>query len=205
MKTIESNKAKYSPGIWIKYFSLFLLLFIAPLGLIAQIPDKSNKRYWIDLGVGGYVSNESTEGFSLNMGCSFYHDSSLYKIRVLLSEEFKLFGPHPNESSYELGLMKSITFGNKYLQVVFSGGLGLFGGVKRGDLLYTEPSQGWFTIGDRRHFEADNFIVPSIPIEADFTLKASNNIGVGLTLFGDINYKRPQIGGSVKFSFGRFR
>jgi hypothetical protein len=88
---------------------------------------------------------------------------------------------------------------------MFSGGLGITGGIKRGDLLYTEPSTGWFNIADGRRFEKDQFISPSIPLEIDLLFKPIKFLGVGFSLFGDLNFNRPMYGVALKLGIGQLR
>jgi len=171
----------------------------------SQIVDFKKDQYWIDAGFGSYYSTDQTDGFTWNLGVNLISDNTLYKLRFLNQQEFKIFGPGPLEESYSVGMMIGKGFKGKYIQILFSGGLGITGGIKRGKLLYTEPSSGWFDIGDPRHFEKERFISPSIPLEIDLLIKPIKYLGAGVTLFGDLNLKRPMYGFVLKFGLGKMR
>jgi len=170
-----------------------------------QVIDLEKDKYWIDAGFGSYYSTEHTDGFTWNFGVNLIFDSTLYKLRFLNQQEFDLFGPDPLEEFYSVGMMIGKGFAGKFVQIQFSGGLGITGGIKRGELLYTEPSSGWFDIGDPRHFERDRFISPSIPLEIDILIMPIKYLGVGVSLFGDLNLKRPMYGFVFKFGLGKLR
>ena len=161
-------------------------------------------RYWVDAGVGFYQSPNHNSGFAINLGVNLISDSTLYKFRAITCEEFELFGPTPTERYLSMGLMLGKGFSTKFLQIYFSAGLGITGGIIRGDYLYSEPSEGFFDLGGR-HYEKNNFVSPSLPLEVDIMLKPINTMGIGLSAFGDLNLKRPMYGFVAKFNFGKLR
>jgi hypothetical protein len=171
----------------------------------SQIIDFKNDKYWIDAGVGGYYSTDLTDGLAWNLSVNMINDSTLYKVRFLNLQEFQLFGPDPLEEFYSVGMMVGKGFSGKYIQVFFSGGLGVTGGIKRGKLIYTEPGQGWFDLSGPGHYEKERFILPSIPLEIDMLIKPIKNLGAGITLFGDLNWARPMYGFIFKFAIGKLR
>jgi hypothetical protein len=80
-------------------------------------------------------------------------------------------------------------FTNQYVQIYFSGGLGI--------------TQGNNRFPDR--YDKDFFIAASIPLEIDLMVIPINNLGAGVTLWGDLNVKRPMTGFIVKIGIGKFR
>jgi len=187
-----------------KKICIVIGLAICSLNCFSQIIDLKNDKLWIDLGIGSYYAFEESDGFSDYISVNLYKDSVLYKIRFLNYDEFNLFGPSPSEEFYDIGMMIGKGFSGKYAQILFSGGLGVTGGIKRGKLLYTEPS-GDFSIDDPRHFDSDRFITPSIPLEIDVLFKPIKYLGAGVSLFGNLNLKQPMYGFAIKFSIGKMR
>jgi hypothetical protein len=97
-------------------------------------------------------------------------------------------------------------YSRKYLQVQFSGGLGITGGIKRGDFL--NKDELWLygvLLFSRDICERDKFFTPSIPLQVDLLLKPIKYAGIGVTLFGDLNLVRPYCGFSIKLSLGKLR
>jgi len=189
-----------------KQFNLLIIgLFILSISGSSQIIDFKNDKYWIDAGLGNYYSTSNTDGFTWNLGFNLIHDSKLYKVRFLNNKEFQLFSPDPLEEFNSVGILIGKGFSGKYIQIQFSGGLGVTSGLKRGKLLYTDPSKGWFDISNLNHYDKDRYITPSIPLEIDLLVKPIKFLGLGITLFGDLNYKRPMYGLIFKFGLGKLR
>lgn len=109
-------------------------------------------------------------------------------------QEFELFGPDPMEESYSVGMMIGKGFRRKHIQIQFSGGLEIIGGIKRGKSLSENPSSGWFSLDDPRHYEREKFISPSIPLEINLMIIPTKYFGPGISIFGDLNLKRPMYG-----------
>ncbi len=183
------------------------ILIIYSFTVHSQIIDFKNDKYWLDAGIGEYVSKK-TSGFTGNLSANAIINCTLYKISFLHSEEFNLFGPSPNEKYYTLSPMLGIGFSGRFLQLHISSGLGISWGVIRGNLLFTDPpSTGWFSfnLSDPRHYKKEHFISPSIPLELDFLIKPIKYAGLGLSVFGDLNFKRPMFGLVIKMAVGKLR
>ncbi len=179
---------------------LVLLLVMFPFKSFSQFIDLKENTYWADAGLG-----LSSEGFLTGVSINYVQDGILYKLRFNVSEEFILFGPRPTEISFNSGVLYGKLFSHRFLQVQFSGGLGLTWGTKRGELLYVEPGQGWFNISDGRVFEADKFITPSIPLEMEVYIVPVRFVSLSAGLFCDINLKMPTFGFLIKVGAGRYR
>ena len=170
-----------------------------------QVNDLHKYKYWIDVGSGGYYSIDNIEGFSWSLGVNLIADSTLYRLRFLNQREFKIPAPDPLEESYSVGMMIGKALTGKYIQIEFSGGLGITGGIKRGRLLYTSPPSGWIWVGDPGHYEKDEFMSPSIPLEIDLLIKPIKYLGVGFSLFADLNLKSSTYGLMFKLGLGKLR
>ncbi len=187
-----------------KKFIIFIGLSIFSIQSFSQIVDFSKDKFWIDLGMGSYRSFDKTDGFTGYISANLYKDSLLYKVRYQAYEEFNLFGPHPSEEFYDIGIMLGKGFSGKYSHILFSCGLGVTGGTMRGKLLYTEPT-GDFSINDPRHFEGDRFITPSIPLEIDILFKPVKYLGAGVIFYGNLNFKQPMYGFVIRVGIGKLR
>lgn len=169
-----------------------------------QVAVVKESKFWIDAGPGAYNSGH-TSGFTLYLGANLVFDSTQYKLRTLLHDEFLLFGPSPSEKYYSVGALIGKGIYTRFIQIQVSAGLGVTGGITRGDLLYTEPiGGGWFDFSDRRRFEEKRFFTPSIPIEIDLLITPFKFVGVGFSLFGELNPKRPLYGAALKLGIGKF-
>lgn len=171
----------------------------------AQVIDFKNDKYWINAGLGAYYAKDKTDGFTWNIQFNLNPNKTIYKINFLHHQEFSLFGPDPLENFYHLGMLIGKNYSVKYAQIGFSIGIGATGGVKRGKLLYTEEPHEWFAIKDPRHFENERFFTPSIPLEIDLTLIPVKFLGAGVSVYGDLNFKKPMYGFTVRCGLGQFR
>ncbi|MPN53579.1 hypothetical protein SDC9_201243 [bioreactor metagenome] len=138
----------------------------------------------------------------MNLGANLFKDSTLYKVRFLWNKEFDLLGSNdPSEEFYSAGVMIGKVRSNQYIQFRYSGGIGVIGGVKRGDkLLYTTGS--WLK---KNYYGEENFITPSIPLELDLIFKPIKHFGIGFAIWGELNYKRPMGGIIFKIEVGKLR
>ncbi|MDO9340471.1 MAG: hypothetical protein Q7T72_08095 [Bacteroidales bacterium] len=169
----------------------------------SQVIDFKNDKYWVDAGFGSFITINNISGlpvFPQYLSINLFNDSTFYKISFLRNEEWDLFGDNPNEEYYSVGVLLGKGSSRKYLQFQFSCGLGITGGIKRGDFLYNNGD--WFRSD---YYERDKFITPSIPVEIDLLFKPIKYAGIGVTLFGNLNFVRPYCGFAVKLSMGKLR
>ena len=183
---------------------LIIGLFIFSINCFCQIIDIKRDKYWIDGGFGNYYSTGKTDGFTRNLCVNMIIDSTIYKIRLNNYQEFQLWGIDPVEQFNSLGILIGKGYSSKYIQLYFSAGFGIIDGVKRGKLLYTDIGQSWFSF-NADHYEKDRFSTLSIPIEVDLLLKPIKYVGVGVSFYCDLNYKRPMYGIIFKFAIGKLR
>jgi hypothetical protein len=172
-----------------QFYFLSLGLFIYSITVSGQIIDYKNDKYWIDAGLGMFYTTGQTDGFSGSFSANLISDNTLYKIRFLYHTEFHMFEYGPTEKFFSVGLMSGRGLSGEYVQIHFSGGLGITGGKNR----VSGP------------FERDYFITPSIPLEIDMIIKPLKYLGAGVNLWGDLNFKRPMSGMVLKLGIGKFR
>ncbi|MDY0198735.1 MAG: hypothetical protein RBR68_13065 [Tenuifilaceae bacterium] len=176
-----------------KIFFVIGLLFLGLIGH-SQTTNSENNKYWVDAGVGsfGTINNDIT-GLTLNLGFNLIHNDTQYKLKTLFNGQFVIDGLA--EQYYSVGALFGKGFSWKYFQITPSVGLGVTGGLVRGDLLYT-PSY---------HYEKDYFVSPSIPLEIDLMLKPLKFLGIGASVWADLNLKRSMYGVTLKLGVGKFR
>lgn len=184
---------------------IFLCLLFFHTTITSQSIDRKDDRFWGEVGIGTYNSENGYDKYASEFCVKLLKGNTLYTFRAMGVWEPTLFGPNVTDKFNGLGLLIGTVLSDNYVHVGISGGLGYIGGVMRGKLLYTEPSTGFFDIRDRRHFEKVEFLTPSIPLQIDFLLKPFSNLGLGVTLFADINFKRTIKGITFKIGLGEFR
>ena len=186
--------------------SILFVLFTFYLTGFSQIIDFKNDKYWVDAGFGSFITVKNISGmpsfpvFPPYLSVNLFNDHTFYKISFIRNKEWALLGDKPYEVYNSVSILLGKGFSRKYYQFQFSGGLGITGGIKRGDFLYN--AGGWF---DPDYYESDKFITPSIPLEIDLLLKPIKYAGIGVTLFGNLNFVRPYCGFAIKLSMGKLR
>jgi len=190
-----------------KQLSILIGLFTFYLTGFSQIIDFKNDKYWVDAGFGSFITVNNISGlpifpiFPPYLSVNLFNDKTFYKISFIRNEEWALLGDMPYEKYYSVGILLGKGFSRKYYQFQFSGGLGITGGIKRGDFLYNDGDWPFST----DYYERDKFITPSIPVEIDLLLKPIKYAGIGVTLFGNLNFVRPYCGFALKLSMGKLR
>jgi len=189
-----------------------VLILLIPSCLISQgvkndaKPDSQNKinnsaHNWINAGIG-------VCSFGLSSGASFSHQFGKKQItvRATCNAEFNLFGPTPNEEAWDVGVMYGRSAKSSYGVVSISAGLGLVGGVKRGSYLRSnfQSGYGWFTIV-RDEYEKNEFLTIGIPAEIQAYWTPFSKLGIGLTLYGNLNPEKPFAGLLVSIQIGDLR
>lgn len=181
----------------ILYFIVFT--FFLSSGF-SQILDTKNDKYWIDGGLGRYFATYKTESIALGFSANLLKNNTIYGGRFIHYQELWLFGPEPSEKFNEFGILIGKGFYGEYLQIQFLGGIGIFGGYKRGDYLYTDTNNLWFKT---KYYEKEKFVTAYIPIGIDIQIKPFKYLGLGVSLFGNLNIKTPLYGFIVKIGIGK--
>lgn len=180
-------------------FLLNLGLLLCSVTVNGQIIDLKNDKYWVDVGVGSYRSTYKLNAISMNFGANLIKDSMLYKIRFIRHIEWNFRGPNVLENVYNAGVMiGKRCWSSQNIQLMYSGGIGVIGGVERGEKLLSN-------IDGTSDYGKENFITPSIPLEINLIFKPKKYFGFGLAIFGELNHKRPMYGAIFKVGIGKLR
>ena len=184
---------------------LLILIFLTTTCL-SQVND-SQQRIWINLGLGGYSTTESKSGVTFQAALNFVYPKYGYKVRLLLNEEFLLFGPEPTEQYVAIGGLYSKGFSNNYFHAYYAGGLSFFTGTKRGKVVGEKSYSGdnGFHFGDNRIYENITVFTLSIPLDVEIIFKPTRSLGFGVTLFSEINIQQPIFGATVSLAIGKLR
>jgi hypothetical protein len=189
-----------------------VLILLIPNCLISQgvksdtKPISQNKisnfsNNWINAGIG-------VCSFGLSSGANFSHQSGkkLITVRATYNEELTIFGPSPSEQAWDVGVMYGRIAKSKYGFASISAGLGLVGGVKRGRYLDDDfqGRYGWFAIVIDRYEKID-FLTLGIPAEIQAFWTPFSKLGIGITLFGNLNPEKSFAGLLVSIQIGDLR
>jgi hypothetical protein len=178
---------------------LIFIFLISFSSIYCQTSNDNNNKLWGALGIGAYHVS-SSEGFAFNIGVDNLKNKNLWKLRLICDFEFNLFGPEPQEQYYDIGLLCGKFTNTEIIRLSISGGLGVLGGVKRGAFLYSKP--GLFAADV---FEKKFVFSPSIPVEIEFNVFPTENFGIGITGFANLNFENALVGFIIKLEFGRIR
>ena len=184
-------------------FGTIICLLFYSMTCHGQITDQKNNNYYIDLGIGGFTTFNNLSGGTYYIGINRLTNSTHYAMRYRRLSEGSIVnfgGPSPSEEYGSIGLMFGKGSSKKSYQSHFLGGLGVTGGITRGK--YIRTVQGIF--GSIEYYEKEKFLTPSIPLEIGFLVKPSKNLGIGITLFGDLNLTRSYFGIALNLSLGKF-
>lgn len=184
------NNFKYAREVLLFFYILF------PLSTFGQKNESSKFQLWANAGLGIYGTTGKNGGLSAGLSLNLCQNEALYKIRYIQLFELDLFGPTPSEAFQSYGALVGKGISNEKVSLIFSAGLGITTGIRRGDLI---------SIDDPSEFERDHIFTPSIPLEIDILWKTTKFFGPNMTLFADLNIKRPYLGYMAKFSIGKLR
>lgn len=178
---------------------IFFVIGFVFLGLTghSQVDDPKDHKLWLDAGV-GLFGNGKAGGLDLNFGLNLILNKTQFKLSTKLLEELDLFGPKPSEKYSSVGILAGRGFSGKYAHAIFSGGIGITWGSMRGDLSASQPP-GWAG----PYYKKELFSSVSIPLEIDLMFKPFKFLGVGFSIFGDLNFKRSYFGYGVKIGIGK--
>lgn len=179
---------------------IFCLLLVIPMRIFGQvdgISDQSapNQHFWLKVGLGSYDSRRDP-GISLYSSLT-YQRNDMIKLRFMLNEEFSLFDF--DEKFYDIGLMygKSKTF--EWTKISAYAGIGVFAGILQGD--YIGPgSGGWFSPNE---YEKKKFTTYGIPLELEFSILPKQLLGIGISLYSNVNKVNSLYGVALKLEIGR--
>lgn len=193
----------------------FVLALVSPLPAYAQGEAASDAtpgpRIWA--GGGGGLSTTGTTWFI--SGSAGFLDTHLISARVLNSAERRgerFLTVRPLEYTWEAGVLygQPMVSGDR-LTVTASAGVGLVGGLRRGDFWYTDEADP----GSFKSFlplrpsvdvyARDRFQAVSLPMEVRLHMRPTHLFGVDILLFGTVNHIDPYGGVAVQVRLGGVR
>lgn len=171
--------------------------------------DKSNTKneisypiakelYWFNGGIGS-----SSAGLSAGISFSHLNGKHLFTVRSTFNEELVIFGPTPAENAWDFGCMYGRVAKSNSGFASIAAGFGLVGGVRRGRYLgYEVNGSSWF--GTSRYV-ADDFFTLGIPAELQAFWTPFSKLGIGITLYGNLNLERSFAGMLISLQIGNLR
>jgi hypothetical protein len=180
---------------------LLLLTFVfAILKIHSQDSIPEIKKYWLDSGIGITSQLEDQSYIAMGFSLNYIENKSHYKLRFLGISEFKIFGQSENVVS--IGGLIGKHYSTKFTQISFLGGLGIAFNEELTTNVIGRTGSGWFSSSI---YETETSTMLSIPLEIEFLFKPFNFYGLGISLFADINSKKPSFGILLKSGFGKYR
>lgn len=181
---------------------LALLLLFASI-VSSQEITKETTMYWANVQGGTFSTVKKIGGFSAGVSLNAIKGNSIYKMRYFHDERFQLW--EPAEVYNEMSLLTGKSYYSKFLQINLSAGLGVTFGEVVAKTTVTEYRDQWYNLRTTTSHEFETFITPSIPLEIEFMVKPLKEIGLGLSLGGNLNFKRPTLRSTVSFIIGKLR
>lgn len=138
---------------------------------------------WFSLGIGA-----TSQGLLIGCGYTTHITSNtLLTIRYARTDEITLWAS-PSERVWDLGALVGIGSVGKNGGAAVSIGLGLVGGVRRGERI----GGGWFS----SKCEALEFSTIGIPVELQFIFRASS-LGIGVNTYANLNPEKSFAGAAL--------
>jgi hypothetical protein len=181
----------------IKKIMLFsILLFNSQDEFLAgQFEDFDNldghRGFWIGIGLGGNYFGIAKSG-KLNLALN----ESIFSLRYTKSDEFQ-FNVDGNYDEPAKKLNEFALLYGRYLKkdnfvLTFSTGICYLNGVNRGkNIMFKE-------------FEKVNISTVGLPLEMEFLIGFSNNIGISVSFYGNLNKDKIFSGAVFKLNIGSF-
>lgn len=191
---------------------LFFVLVMSPAAQAQTSDALPPIRGW---GSGG--SGVGSTGLSgLLSGTLHIGDAHLVTLRALASDELRLEfidETQPLEETWAVGgLYGREIMGGDRAVLTASAGLGLVGGVRRGELLRTEveslnePSKTLPPIWQRTDvYERKDFLAIGLPVEVRLHARPTKMLGVDLVAFSNVNQSDTYGGIAVQVRLGPVR
>ena len=178
---------------------VFILLLIYAQSLYSQKTIDSTLLIFGTGGVGGF-DTEKTGGIDAQFSIDFQKKHDQWKIRYIGGSELNLFGPTPNETFNDIGVLYGRVANYKNIQFSISGGLGIVTGIMRGAYLSSSP--GFFSFSK---YERRPYTTYGIPLEAEFNYNPFKFLGLGVIVFANINPESSFWGINFMWKIGKVR
>jgi len=181
-----------------------IVLLLVSSTAFSQVINKNRNTYWADAGIGNFISTDNANGRTIQLGANFERDSLLIKIRYQKHTGIHSENQKPLDDYFSLGMMAGRKIYGKNITFHYCGGLALLKGTKRGKLLYTSYNT-WFPFLNKKYYDSENFSTLSVPVELGLLINPIKYTGIGLTLFGDLNFTRPTCSLALTVGIGKLK
>lgn len=179
---------------------LIIIIFFSHSTINSQDSIPKNKKYWFDSGIGFTSKIDNKNYIAMNLSLNYISKKSLYKLRLLGVTEFNIFSQ--SENAISLGGLTGMHYSSKFFQVSFLGGLGITFNEEITQNKIGSTGSGFFSSSI---YETKKYASLSIPLEIELYLKPIKFWGIGLSIFADINSRKPLFGILFKSGFGKYR
>ncbi len=161
-----------------------------------HVPDstRSTTYSWINLGMG--TSLEYPLAFTI--GLNYQLKKYLVSARFLITDELDLQNQSSSESIWDVGLLLGRFYKSDHILASLSAGLSLVGGMKRGSFISNDETWGGY-------YELKHRAILGIPLESHLIYLLSQNAGIGITAFGNLNLDKPFFGALISLQLGIIR
>jgi hypothetical protein len=205
--------------------SVAVLLGVCASALEAQItPDSSHFdgpeptrpgpfHVAIGFGAGSLMASGVDGAMAFRAALVVPRGSNLVTVRTSAMEEFTLFRS-PSESAWDIGFLFGRRTSSRRLYASASAGLGVTGGMRRGqdrtdqaevEACTQSPFCWMAALFSTAEYEEDPFMTVGVPFELEAGWMPFSKVGLGVSLFGNLNSGRNMLGGTVQLVLGRFR
>lgn len=171
----------------IKVFFASVLLLVSPFTFAQTF---YHGKYWVSAGLGAAPMPSGM----LALGYEFVNRPTLAILRYTDSRQL-LSNDLPGVKVKEIGLLYGIKTG----KFRFSTGLSGVWGINRGKYLSSDPDP--LTYGSN-YYEPVRYVTVGVPGEIRF-ITSTEDIGIGLTAFGNLNAERSFAGLNISLYIGR--
>ncbi|MDY0201178.1 MAG: hypothetical protein WC951_00660 [Bacteroidales bacterium] len=165
-----------------------------------QTNNLNKEQYWVDAGLGFFVSTKDAAGLSLNLGANVIYKNIYAKLKTSYYSAMSLGSNAPLEKYFSAGILVGKVFFDENISIQLSGGLGI---TRLNLLSHWQDIQSEDGTYVSQLSEQEIIFTPSIPLEVNFMVKPLKSVGMGFSVFADLNIKRPMCGVTLKLAFGR--
>jgi hypothetical protein len=149
---------------------------------------------WINIGLG--FSPDYPVAF--NIGLNYQKDKSLLTVRFLVTDEMDLQNQSSSESVWDAGILFGRVLSGKRSKVSFAAGLSYVGGLRKGAFISNDETWGGYYLLKKRSSVG-------LPLEGHLVYLLSNNVGIGITAFGNLNLEKTFFGALLILQIGILR
>ena len=177
-----------------------ILVIFYSLGFSEPVETKNSKynKKWFTFGLGmsSQLDKGSSARPSYNMSMNFASKKNTIEIKYTYIYASGIFTESLSRL-YDFGILYGFKPNFKYVNLTCSGGISLVGGYQYvseyNDTTgtYDENPKSIFTVG--------------FPFELQFDWNTFTKFGIGLSVFGDLNFEKSFYGASLNFNIGTVR